>query len=134
MEENFFYAQIDDNNVVFCVSSLSGEVNSPKMLRLENEDTNLLGMVWNPKLKKFEENPNKVVETNISVANFRSRFTMDEMRSLYESSDVMVKILLDDLRTRMFIDLSDSNIIELIDNLVSLGIITSERKSEIISL
>ena len=43
----FYYAQINDDNVCFAVSQLSGEVNLPSMVLLDNYDASLLGRQYN---------------------------------------------------------------------------------------
>jgi hypothetical protein len=45
--ENFFYAQINSNNIVVGVSSLSGDINASDMIRITEYDIFLLG-------KKYE--------------------------------------------------------------------------------
>lgn len=41
--QEFYYAQIDENNICYNVSSLSGEINSDNMIRLSDYDISLLG-------------------------------------------------------------------------------------------
>ena len=43
----FHYAQIDENNICIGVSQLSGEVNLPSMVLLDNYDSSLLGRQYN---------------------------------------------------------------------------------------
>jgi len=40
---NYYYAQINTDNICFAVSDLSGEVRADNMIRLENYDASLLG-------------------------------------------------------------------------------------------
>lgn len=40
---SYFYAQINENNVCYNISSLSGEVSDVSLIRIQNFDTNLLG-------------------------------------------------------------------------------------------
>ena len=42
-QENIPYAQIDENGICFSVSSLSGVVESPQLIRLKAYDESLLG-------------------------------------------------------------------------------------------
>ncbi len=42
-QKNVPYAQIDDNGICFAVSSLSGVVDDPCLIRLEKYDTSLMG-------------------------------------------------------------------------------------------
>ena len=44
---NYYYAQIDENNICIAVSDLSGKVTADNMLRLEKYDTSLLGKKYN---------------------------------------------------------------------------------------
>ena len=44
---NYYYAQIDENNICIAVSDLSGKVTADNMLRLETYDTSLLGKKYN---------------------------------------------------------------------------------------
>lgn len=48
------YAQLDTNDVVTSVSSLSGEVISDNMIRIEFADENLLGKKYNRATGEFE--------------------------------------------------------------------------------
>ena len=43
----YYYAQIDENNICIAVSDLSGKVTADNMLRLETDDTSLLGKKYN---------------------------------------------------------------------------------------
>ena len=44
----FYYAQLDENKIVVGISQLSGEVDLPNMIRLEEYDSSLCG-------KKYED-------------------------------------------------------------------------------
>lgn len=44
---NYYYAQIDENNICIAVSDLAGKVTADNMLRLETYDTSLLGKKYN---------------------------------------------------------------------------------------
>lgn len=50
----FNYAQIDENDVVICVSSLSGEVISDNMIKLDLYDLSLIGSHYNRETGEFE--------------------------------------------------------------------------------
>lgn len=43
----YYYAQIDESNICIGVSQLSGEVNLPSMVLLDNYDSSLLGRQYN---------------------------------------------------------------------------------------
>lgn len=42
----FFYAQLDNDNVVVGVSQLSGVVEEPHMIELDEYDISLIGKTW----------------------------------------------------------------------------------------
>ena len=50
----FNYAQLDENDVVICVSFLSGEVISDRMIKLDSYDLSLLGQRYNRETGEFE--------------------------------------------------------------------------------
>ena len=50
----FNYAQLDENGVVVCVSSLSGEVISDHMVSIESYDMSILGKFYNRETGEFE--------------------------------------------------------------------------------
>lgn len=43
----YYYAQINEDNICFAVSQLSGEMSQPDLIRLETFDLSLLGKIWN---------------------------------------------------------------------------------------
>ena len=53
----FNYAQIDDGHIVVTVASLSGESDSPDMVRIGDYDTSLLGKKYNKDANQFEDVP-----------------------------------------------------------------------------
>ena len=50
----FNYAQLDENGVVVCISSLSGEVISDHMISIELYDESLLGKLYNRETGEFK--------------------------------------------------------------------------------
>lgn len=50
----FNYAQLDENDVVICVSFLSGEVISDRMIKLDLYDLSLIGSHYNRETGEFE--------------------------------------------------------------------------------
>ena len=50
----FNYAQIDENGIVIGVSSLSGEMISDRMIKLDSYDLSLLGQRYNRETGEFE--------------------------------------------------------------------------------
>lgn len=51
-----FYATIDENNICYGISQLSGEVIADNMIELLSYDTTLLGKMWTG--SEWVENPN----------------------------------------------------------------------------
>lgn len=43
----WYYAQIDENNICIGISDLSGEVNGPDMIKIDNYNEALLGKKYN---------------------------------------------------------------------------------------
>lgn len=61
MNNNYFYAQIDSNNICYVISNLSGEVKSNDMIRLSEYDISLLGKKYdNGKWIEIEETKEEI--------------------------------------------------------------------------
>lgn len=71
--------------------------------------------------------------TFLTNQQFRDFLTLSEKVAIKESSDTLVNILEDEMATGDKIDLASQDIIDLIENLVTVGIITAERKDEILA-
>ncbi len=72
----------------------------------------------------------------ISILDFRNRFTHEEKVSIYTAaeSDVNVRIFLDDLSVADYILLTNQQIIDGVNYLVSQSIIASDRANEILNI
>ena len=70
----------------------------------------------------------------ISKEEFRNRFTREEKIALYEKAktDIEVQVFLDDLNTLSSIDVSNSEVIDSANHLVSAGVIIKNRVQEIL--
>ena len=64
---------------------------------------------------------------------FRNLFTLSEKAQIRSSTDALVQVLQDELVSSNTINLRNQDIIDLITNLVTVGIVTAERKDEILS-
>lgn len=53
----FYYAQLNDDNLVVSVSTLSTEIVSDKLIPLETNDVILVGMIYDRDSNKFIEAP-----------------------------------------------------------------------------
>lgn len=71
-----------------------------------------------------------------SVLSFRNRMTMAEKQAIYtaSSSDVVVKMFLDDLAAASYVDVEDPQTIAGIDYLIGAGLIEADRRSDILAL
>ena len=75
------------------------------------------------------------VRTHLSRMQFRSRFTSAEKVALYTAAetDVMIKVFLDDLSSAEFVDVTDEDTVAGIEYIEQLGLISGQRKSEILA-
>lgn len=122
------YAQLNDDNVVFAVTETHEELeSSDTLIKLKSYDLSFLGKKWNG--KSFEDAPLPPIRI-IDNISFRNRFTKEELSAIYSSENVEVKIWLDDLRAKSFINLDEENI----DILVSEKLITKKRQTEILKI
>lgn len=74
-----YYATIDENNICYGISQLSGEVIADNMIELSSYDTTLLGKMWIG--SEWVENPNsQVVEPQPEpVTNEEIKAKMDQL-------------------------------------------------------
>ena len=79
--------------------------------------------------------PSAYPETAITRAAFRNRFTFMERVAIKtaESSTPMLQVLADDQAQATYVDLSDLNAAAGLDLLVAFGLLTPERKNEILT-
>jgi hypothetical protein len=68
----------------------------------------------------------------ISKGAFRRRFTLAEKVEIKVSTDPVVKVLEEDLLATSNVDLDFQPLIEGLDYLISVGILTAERKAELL--
>lgn len=59
----FNYAQLNEENICIGISQLSGEVHSPRMILLENQEVSLLGKKYNKGVWDEVEQPEPKPET-----------------------------------------------------------------------
>jgi len=73
--------------------------------------------------------------THLTVLEFRNQFTLAEKQALYAASetDVMVKMILDDLAVASYVETTDQNTVDSVNYLVSTSIITAARATEILA-
>lgn len=68
----------------------------------------------------------------ISVLDFRKRFTLAEKIAIHTSTDPIVQVFIGDLSAASFVDFRDPDLSAGMDYIVSLGLVTEARKSEIL--
>jgi hypothetical protein len=64
---------------------------------------------------------------------FRSRFTMQEKIAMYDSTDTLIRVFLDDIQSAEYIDLAIQDTIDAVNYLESQGLIAAGRAAEILS-
>lgn len=64
---------------------------------------------------------------------FRNRFTLAEKTAMYESTNTVVKIFLDDLAAAQSVDIEDQNTVDAVNYLASIGLLTEARATEILT-
>jgi hypothetical protein len=126
-----FYAQLT-NGVVTSVTQTAAELpESANLVEIESFDTGLIGCTYQDGIF----NSPTPQAAPLSPIEFKLRFTAPERVAIYQSTDLMVKdfvSLLDDTRLQS-IDLTLKSTIDAVDYLVSIGLVDSIRKDEILS-
>lgn len=69
----------------------------------------------------------------LPILDFRARFTDAELAGIVASADASVKVLLLKLTTRVEVDLDDPQVIGGLGLLVSKGLLTAQRRDEILA-
>ena len=79
--------------------------------------------------------PDTVIPNIMVLGNqrFRDLLTLSEKVAIKQSTDPLVQVLQDEMMSGIVIDLANQDIIDLITNLVTVGIMTAERKDEILA-
>jgi hypothetical protein len=92
-----------------------------------DKDGNVIGYVANdPPLPL----PDRVKLTRYE---FRSRFTAAEKVAMYDSTDTMIRVFLDDIQAAENINVSEQDTIDGVNYLASNGLIAAGRVSEILA-
>ncbi|WP_321495645.1 hypothetical protein [uncultured Desulfobacter sp.] len=71
--------------------------------------------------------------SQLTILEFRNRFTFAEKVALKSSTDAGVQVFIDDLSVAQYVDLSDENLIAGMGYLVDQGLITEARSTEILT-
>lgn len=74
-----------------------------------------------------------MIETGITVLEFRQLFTLSELVAIKTSTDPVIGVFVDDLSVAVRVHLDHPRVLEGMNYLVSQGLITESRKQEILS-
>lgn len=66
MLKMYFYAKIDDENICRGISQLSGIVDNPELIPIENYDVSLIGKIWTGYEWKENTNASKTEKKNVT--------------------------------------------------------------------
>jgi len=77
--------------------------------------------------------PEPIYINRMSVLQFRGRFTVSEKSAIYSSTDVGVRIILDDLNAASFISVADPATIQAVDYFISASLIDPGRRSDLLA-
>lgn len=70
---------------------------------------------------------------NLTRYEFRSRFTTAEKVAMYDSTDTIIKIFLDDIQAAQYIDVTDQATIDGVAYLETQGLIAAGRSTDILA-
>ena len=71
--------------------------------------------------------------TQLTRYEFRSRFTTPEKIAMYDSTDTIIKIFLDDIQAAEYIDVADQATIDGVGYLEAQGLIAAGRSADILA-
>lgn len=105
----FYYAQLNDDEIVVAVTQVTAEIEGVNMIALETYDTSVIGKRYNRDTQEFEDVPAPepvapVWEWYIDIGPFFDRFGAAKMAVL-TSSDAGVQAILKDTQARKWLDL-----------------------------
>lgn len=124
------YVILEDNTVI-AISQVADEITHPNFVKIPEYDATLIGKIYDKQSGLFE-NPPAVRIRKISKGAFRRRLTTAEKVAIKTSTDPVVKVLEDDLLVTSFVDLDFQSLIDGIDYLIAINILTPARKAELL--
>lgn len=107
-----YYAQINQDNVVFAITETSEPVSAPDMIEIESFDTSLIGCTYaNGQFIPPAPPPEPPEPRHISVGAFFDRFGAAKWEIL-SSTDPLVQAMVRDASVRAFIDLDRPDLLQ----------------------
>ena len=101
---------------------------------IEIQENNIIADYSGTKTFTKYVEPPKPEEAIITKYAFRKRFTLNEKVALKTSTDPVIQVMQDDIDAAQEIDLNDLDLIAGLEYCVTQGILTEERKEEILSI
>ena len=134
MKQELNVVTIDENNKVVgvCTGIFEHPPSEPNLLIVDSPLTMRVGDLYNGD-GTFTHVPHQ--RTELTVLEFRSQFTMAEKQAMYTAAntDMMVKMILDDLAVASYVETTDQNTIDSVNYLASSGVITAARAAEVLA-
>ena len=113
-----YYAQINDDNVVFAITETSEPVSAPDMIEIESFDTSLIGCTYSN--GRFIPPAPPPEPRHITVGAFFDRFG-EAKWAILSSTDPLVQALVKDVSVRKFIDLDRPDLLQGLQMIQSKG-------------
>jgi len=130
----YIYAALNQDDIVYDIMETEYEMVHPERIPITVADYTLVGKKYNRDDKTYSEVPSVEIR-EVSKLEFRKRFTLEELTTIYNSrsTDVVIDIFLDDLAASEYIDLNYPDIQNGLGYLYSKGYITLDRMNEILA-
>lgn len=123
---NFKYALIKDGLVVGVQESPT-EIKHKDLVKVE-----IFPSIGQPYINGVFSDIEKQSIRKITIGSFRRRLTLNEKIAIKTSSDPVVQVLDEDLKLSSYVDLDFQSLIDGLNYLETIDIITSERVTELL--
>lgn len=134
MTQKLKVVTIDENNTVVgvCEGDFESPPSDPNILSIDLSTEVRPGDAYNGD-GTFTRVPYQ--RTRLTVLEFRGQFTVAEKQAMYTAAntDMMVKMILDDLAAASYVDTTNQQTIDSVNYLVSVSIITAPRATEVLA-
>jgi hypothetical protein len=128
------YLCVNKDDIITDIMVTDYEMIHPERIEWSVADYTLKGKLYNRVTGLTEDAPPPAPQSIFTKLEFRQKFTLAELTAIYnaESTDVIVKIFLDDLKVSEFVDTNDAATQNGIGYLYNAAYITYERMIEIL--